>query len=241
MRPTGPRRRRSSRAEGIIRIRELAPSPAHDPHAPPGAGAGHRPGAVLVIVGTRPEAIKLAPVILRLARSRALAAVVVNSGQHPDAVRSTLAGFGVALRRRRHAAPGVAEPGRHLQPSARPPRRRRRSAAAGIHAGAGRYGDRLRRRARRPRRGLPRGARRGRLAHRHAGRSVSRGVVPAPDRPPRGPAFRAQPVRGDEPAERRRSIRGRSITSGTPASTACANCSSASATRRAQRAPPACW
>ncbi len=48
-----------------------------------------------MIAGTRPECIKLAPVIVALAGRDALSVVVVNSGQHPDAVRQTFARFGI--------------------------------------------------------------------------------------------------------------------------------------------------
>lgn len=50
---------------------------------------------VLVIAGTRPECIKLAPIVRELARRHALTGTVVNSGQHADAVRRTFAEFGV--------------------------------------------------------------------------------------------------------------------------------------------------
>ena len=50
---------------------------------------------VLVIAGTRPEAIKLAPVIWALNGHRALRPVVVNSGQHAKAVRQTFAEFAI--------------------------------------------------------------------------------------------------------------------------------------------------
>ena len=50
---------------------------------------------MLVIAGTRPESIKVAPVVWALDVDRALKAVVVNSGQHPAAVRTALSEFGV--------------------------------------------------------------------------------------------------------------------------------------------------
>ena len=50
---------------------------------------------VLLIFGTRPESIKLAPVVWALDADRALSAVVVNSGQHPEAVSAAFAEFGV--------------------------------------------------------------------------------------------------------------------------------------------------
>jgi len=50
---------------------------------------------ILIFAGTRPECIKLAPVIHELGDRRSLSAVVVGSGQHPDAVRRTFAEFDV--------------------------------------------------------------------------------------------------------------------------------------------------
>jgi len=63
------------------------------------ASARMRGGAsaslLLVIAGTRPEAIKLAPLIRALAPLRRADVLVVNSGQHGEAVRRTLAEFGL--------------------------------------------------------------------------------------------------------------------------------------------------
>jgi UDP-N-acetylglucosamine 2-epimerase (non-hydrolysing) len=53
------------------------------------------PPAVLVFAGTRPECIKLAPVVRRLASNPRLRMVLVNSGQHCDAVRRTFAEFDI--------------------------------------------------------------------------------------------------------------------------------------------------
>src|ERR1700750_1129744 len=64
----------------------------------PGVGrsrGGAGTSTVLVIAGTRPESIKLAPVIWALDADRALSAVVVNSGQHRAAVRTAFEEFGV--------------------------------------------------------------------------------------------------------------------------------------------------
>ncbi|MFO1413030.1 MAG: UDP-N-acetylglucosamine 2-epimerase (non-hydrolyzing) [Burkholderiales bacterium] len=79
--------------------------PEGSTHVPPEQAAAHvrplhghvRPqrGAVLVVAGTRPECIKLAPVVRELAHRRTLAGVVVNSGQHSEAVRRTFAEFGI--------------------------------------------------------------------------------------------------------------------------------------------------
>src|SRR5205823_9600343 len=64
----------------------------------PGAGRSHGGASattVLVIAGTRPESIKLAPVVWALNGDRALRAVLVNSGQHAGAVRDAFAEFGI--------------------------------------------------------------------------------------------------------------------------------------------------
>lgn len=50
---------------------------------------------VLVIAGTRPECIKLAPIVRELGHRRAVSGIVVNSGQHVEAVRRTFAEFGI--------------------------------------------------------------------------------------------------------------------------------------------------
>jgi len=56
---------------------------------------GSSTSTVLVIAGTRPESIKLAPVVWALDADRVLSAVVVNSGQHQAAVRAAFEEFGV--------------------------------------------------------------------------------------------------------------------------------------------------
>jgi UDP-N-acetylglucosamine 2-epimerase (non-hydrolysing) len=53
------------------------------------------PPVVVVIAGTRPECIKLAPVMRRLAARDWLRVVLVNSGQHSLAVRRTFAEFDI--------------------------------------------------------------------------------------------------------------------------------------------------
>ncbi len=58
--------------------------------APAGARA-----RVVVVLGTRPEAIKLLPVIRALERSEQLAPIVVTTGQHPELAREVLALGGV--------------------------------------------------------------------------------------------------------------------------------------------------
>lgn len=57
--------------------------------------AGAPAPLVLVVAGTRPEAIKVAPLIRALAALPRVDALVVNSGQHVCAVRDTLAEFGL--------------------------------------------------------------------------------------------------------------------------------------------------
>lgn len=51
---------------------------------------------ILVMVGTRPEAIKLAPVALALRREPGVQLTVCLSGQHPAMARDALASFGIA-------------------------------------------------------------------------------------------------------------------------------------------------
>ena len=50
---------------------------------------------VLFVLGTRPEVIKLAPLILRLRHSEKLSCVVVNTGQHREMSREFLTVFGI--------------------------------------------------------------------------------------------------------------------------------------------------
>ncbi|MDB5414600.1 MAG: UDP-N-acetylglucosamine 2-epimerase [Rubritepida sp.] len=50
---------------------------------------------VTCVLGTRPEAIKFAPVILALRGRRGIACDIVSTGQHRDLVRQALAGFGL--------------------------------------------------------------------------------------------------------------------------------------------------
>ena len=51
---------------------------------------------LMLVAGTRPECIKLAPLVAAIAEEPSLACAVVNSGQHVAAVADTLAGFGIA-------------------------------------------------------------------------------------------------------------------------------------------------
>lgn len=55
----------------------------------------HHTSRVLVVVGTRPEAVKLAPVLLAVDQAPDLAAVVVATGQHPEMADEALAAFGL--------------------------------------------------------------------------------------------------------------------------------------------------
>lgn len=52
---------------------------------------------VAVIVGTRPEAVKMAPVIRALAKSRKLAPVTVSTSQHQQMTHQILGSFGVQV------------------------------------------------------------------------------------------------------------------------------------------------
>ncbi len=51
---------------------------------------------VVVIVGTRPEAIKMAPVVRALRRAAGVGAVLLSTGQHRELLDSALAPFGLA-------------------------------------------------------------------------------------------------------------------------------------------------
>jgi len=70
-------------------------------HAPSQTALGFRGQAegaeplVLIVAGTRPECIKLAPVVQKLAEHPRLRMVLVNSGQHCLAVRRTFAEFDI--------------------------------------------------------------------------------------------------------------------------------------------------
>jgi len=90
-----PTRHRIHHQEETVLTRAKVPPPAPTPPSSARPARGGAAGVALVVAGTRPECIKLAPVLVALARCPALAGVVVNSGQHRDAVRQTLAGFGL--------------------------------------------------------------------------------------------------------------------------------------------------
>lgn len=71
----------------------------HDPDDQPNtptSPSAERP-TVLLVVGTRPEAIKVAPVALAAAAAPGLRATVVATGQHRELVDDALAAFGVAV------------------------------------------------------------------------------------------------------------------------------------------------
>jgi UDP-N-acetylglucosamine 2-epimerase (non-hydrolysing) len=55
--------------------------------------------AVCLVIGTRPEGIKLAPVAHALNRSASLRPFLLDTGQHPDLVTPTLDGFGLTADR----------------------------------------------------------------------------------------------------------------------------------------------
>ncbi len=59
-------------------------------------GSSAARNVVLIFVGTRPECIKLAPVVHALIGHPDLSVLLVNSGQHQQAVRACLAEFGLA-------------------------------------------------------------------------------------------------------------------------------------------------
>ncbi|MFH8409246.1 non-hydrolyzing UDP-N-acetylglucosamine 2-epimerase [Streptomyces sp. NPDC018019] len=62
---------------------------------------------IAIIVGTRPEAIKLAPVAQALKRQRWAQPVVVTTGQHGTVVRDTLACFGLRAQTELTLPPGT--------------------------------------------------------------------------------------------------------------------------------------
>lgn len=55
------------------------------------------PKRVTVVIGTRPEAVKLAPVILRLTKSAYFKTTVLCTGQHRELVESVLSTFGIQV------------------------------------------------------------------------------------------------------------------------------------------------
>ncbi len=52
-------------------------------------------GAIAVVAGTRPEGIKLAPLVLALRRRRGVDAVLVSTGQHREMLQQALSAFGL--------------------------------------------------------------------------------------------------------------------------------------------------
>jgi len=77
---------------------------------------------VIVIAGTRPETIKLAPVIHALVRRHGLRPLVMNSGQHAEAVRRSLEEFGLnadCTLESAHSSSNLSTAVRHLERSIR--------------------------------------------------------------------------------------------------------------------------
>jgi len=87
-------RHRFARGEAIL-LPEAVPIPSGSGTAGADGNVGASGGAAVVIAGTRPECIKLAPLIRQLDARGRLRVYVVNSGQHLDAVRQTFARFGI--------------------------------------------------------------------------------------------------------------------------------------------------
>lgn len=78
----------------------------------------HSGRAMAIIVGTRPEAIKLAPLVHALRRRPSMRTIVVNSGQHLSAVRHALEGFNIRCDQELAALPAlpnVVSATRHLR------------------------------------------------------------------------------------------------------------------------------
>ena len=50
---------------------------------------------ILVVVGTRPEAIKMSPLVLELKRSNGFEVIVAATGQHKNMLNQALEAFGV--------------------------------------------------------------------------------------------------------------------------------------------------
>ena len=50
---------------------------------------------VMVVMGTRPEALKLCPVVREMKRRRNLSAVVCSTGQHREMLESTMRVFSI--------------------------------------------------------------------------------------------------------------------------------------------------
>jgi len=55
----------------------------------------HRLAKVMVLVGTRPEAVKMAPVVMALRRREAVECVLVSTGQHREMLAQALSVFGL--------------------------------------------------------------------------------------------------------------------------------------------------
>ena len=86
---------------------ERSPSPRRR-----GSPSGHG-GRLLIVAGTRPECIKLVPIIRVLATRTHFEPILVNSGQHRDAVTRMLADFGIEC----HTSAAQLPPAANLQGS----------------------------------------------------------------------------------------------------------------------------
>ena len=138
---------------------------------------GRKKGSIAVLIGTRPEGIKLCPLILRM-HTCGLDPCVIRSGQHGEMLDEVLSSFAVSadiffacdVFRRGSFVPAFAFDCIHWQGFSKP--------CASACDRSGRYGNRLCRRAR----GLPPAhsdfARGGRLALGRSVFSFSRGKLP---------------------------------------------------------------
>ena len=89
------RRRGLTLGEALLQdIADAGHGVLRDAHPPRVCKPASR-SVVLVVAGTRPECIKLVPVIRELGRRQPVSVLVIDSGQHPEAVRRTFAEFGI--------------------------------------------------------------------------------------------------------------------------------------------------
>ncbi len=211
--------------------RGLAPQGSSDARRATGRTAGRAgPGpalpmskrkGILVFMGTRPEAIKLAPVVAALRGSADFRCTVVATGQHREMFRQ-VAGP-VRLRGGRRPRRDASEPdaGRAHGAADGGDRRLAGGGAPGHGAGAGRHDDRA---GRRP--GLllpahPHRARRGRAADRQHLVPLPRGGEPAARHPAGGAPLRPHRVGAGRRCCARASPTRPSRSPATPSSTRC--------------------
>ena len=71
---------------------------------------------VVCVVGTRPEAIKMAPIVLRLRRAEGLRVRLVSTGQHRELLDRALADFGLVADRRPRPDAARPDAGRGRRP-----------------------------------------------------------------------------------------------------------------------------